>query len=270
MADWHYGNKACALKLLKKDIGVIADDPFSFAFLGGDLAEFINMKDPRFDALSVPDFLSVKDFGSLGSVLMTRIRDLAWPLKEKLLGAIQGNHEENYMRRQEQESLMNWLTTELGIKYLGYSALIDIVFVRCSKFETPRIISYDEAKDDDGKNQGESKSFRVFIHHGFGNSLTEGGKLNTLIKLMERFIADIYVVAHVHDPSAKPVVLVGANENCTKLTDVYRAGLITGSYLKTYEQGSTTYGEKKGMRPVPLGARFVKVCPFTREIRVEI
>jgi len=256
--------------VLKQDIDTVANDPFSFAFLGGDLAEFIDLHDPRFDSKCVPANLTIEDYGDLGAVLMKRIRDLAWPLKGKLLGAVQGNHEENFMRRNHQEGLMNWLTTELGVRYLGYSALIDIVFIRSSKFETPRIINLDETKNDEGAKVGDSSSFRVFIHHGFGNALTEGGKLNTLIKCMERFQADIYTVGHVHDPSAKPIVLVGANENCTKLTDVYRVGLVSGSYLKSYEQGCTNYSEKKGMRPVPLGSRFVKVSPFTRQLRAEI
>uniref|UniRef100_A0A6H2A1W9 Calcineurin-like phosphoesterase n=2 Tax=viral metagenome TaxID=1070528 RepID=A0A6H2A1W9_9ZZZZ len=271
LSDWHYGNKACALKVLKNDIDTVANDPFSFAFLGGDLAEFIDLHDPRFDPKCVPANFTIEDYGDLGAVLMRRVRDLAWPMKGKLLGAVQGNHEENFMRRNKQEGLMNWLTTELGIRYLGYSALIDIVFIRNAKFGTSRILKIEEIREEDVVKTGRhSASFRVFIHHGFGNSLTEGGKLNTLIKCMERFQADIYTVGHVHDPSAKPIVLVGANETCTKLTDVYRAGLITGSYLKTYEQGCTNYGEKKGMRPVPLGARFIKVCPFTRQLRVEI
>ena len=270
MADWHYGNKACSLKHPKADIETIANDPYSFAFLGGDLAEFIDLHDPRFDPKCVPASLTIEDYGDLGAVLMRRVRDLAWPMKNKLLGAVQGNHEENFMRRNKQEGLMNWLTTELGILYLDYSALVDLVFVSHKRFQKPRIINLEEARNDKGKPIGDYQTFRIFIHHGFGNALTEGGKLNTLIKCMERFQADIYTVGHVHDQSAKPIVLVGANEPCRKLTDVYRIGLITGSYLKTYEQGCTNYGEKKGMRPVPLGARFVKVCPFTREMRAEI
>lgn len=266
LADWHYGNKACALKHLKNDITEIEQDPFSFAFLGGDLAEFIDLHDPRFDSKCVPSNLSISDYGDLGMVLMRGVRNLAFQIKSKLLGAVQGNHEENFMRRNKQEGLMQWLTNELGIMYLGYSALVDLVFVKDARFKKPKIINPEEI---DNKTATRN-SFRVFIHHGFGNALTEGGKLNTLIKCMERFQADIYTVGHVHDQSAKPIVLVGANESCTKLTDVYRVGLITGSYLKTYEQNCTNYGEKKGMRPVNIGARFIKVCPFTRKIRAEI
>jgi hypothetical protein len=255
--------------VLKKDIETVENDPYSFAFLGGDLAEFIDTHDPRFDSKCVPASLTIQDYGDLGNVLIKRVRDLVWPIKHKLLGAVQGNHEENFMRRNKQEGLMNWLCTELGIVYLGYSALIDLVFIRNMRFKKPKLIDIKKHKEENTKIESAS-SFRVFIHHGFGNALTEGGKLNTLIKVMERFQADIYTVGHVHDQSAKPIVLVGANETCTKLTDVYRIGLITGSYLKTYEQGCTNYGEKKGMRPVPLGARFVKVCPYTREMRAEI
>ncbi len=267
-ADWHYGNKACALSHLKKDISEIADDPYSFTFLGGDHAEFINLKDPRFDPLSVPKDLTVRDYGNLGHVLMTRVRDLAWPMKNKIMGALQGNHEENYMRRQEQEGLMQWLTTELGCKYLGYSCLIDICFVRNPKaFPTPTL--FKPGKNDTRLN-GNARKMRFYLHHGAGNATTEGGKLNAMLRFVDRFEADCYMLAHVHDQIGKPIIKIGANSTCTKLVQKEVKGLITGSYMKTYEQGCTNYGEKKGYKPVPLGARFVKIKPDTGEMRVEI
>ena len=266
LADFHYGNKACALKVLKKDIGFIADDPFSFAVGVGDYAEFIDFHDPRFDHSCVPKDLTIEDYGDLGIVLVKRIKELLNPIKHKLVAMTIGNHEKQYMKRSKQNSLMSTLASDLGTKYLGYSAFFDIVFVRDAKFTTPRIINSDEIDN----NTSQRNSFRVFAHHGFGNALTEGGKLNTLIKIMDRFIADIYLTAHVHDQSAKAIVQLGANDSCTKLINNYKVGLITGSYLKTYEQGVTNYGEEKGFKPVALSARFVKICPYTREIRAEI
>lgn len=199
---------------------------------------------------------------------MNRVRGLAWPMRKKILGAAIGNHEDNYMRRQEQQQLYQWLTTELGCKFLGYSALIDICFVRYKAFKTPRILTDEEVKKVHG--HADKKKFRFFLHHGAGNATTEGGKLNSLIRFVDRFEADCYFLAHVHDQIGKPIIKIGANETCTKLIQKEVKGLITGSYMKTYEQGCTNYGEKKGYKPVPIGARFVKINPSTREMRVEI
>jgi hypothetical protein len=42
--------------------------------------------------------------------------------------------------------------------------------------------------------------------------------------------------------------------------------VISGSYLKTYAQGVTSYGEQKGYEPTTLGAAWVAIKPQTRDI----
>jgi hypothetical protein len=57
-----------------------------------------------------------------------------------------------------------------------------------------------------------------------------------------------------------------ANADCTKLTNRTKIGVVSGSYLKTYAQGVTSYGEQKGYEPTTLGAAHVQIRPDTREV----
>jgi hypothetical protein len=261
LSDLHLMSKGCAINDLKRDLKIIADDPFSFALGGGDYAEFIGYRDKRFDPDSVPEYVPVKALGDLGRYGMTMVRDLLMPIRHKLLGLIIGNHELKYELHTEQESLHHWLCEELGVPSLEYSALLDVVFYRTTGVRKPQLVAKQPAR-----NTYTSESFRIFIHHGAGYAQTPGGKLNRLVQFMQSFDADIYMTGHVHDHVARKEPAIGADANCGKLTQRVRLGVVSGSYLKTYSQGFCSYGEQKGYRPTSLGAAVVSIKPETREL----
>jgi predicted phosphodiesterase len=261
LADLHVGAKSCAVDWIRKDIKEIRDDPYSFWIGGGDYAEYIGKGDKRFDCDAVADWITIPDLGRLGKVLVTEVRDLLDPIKDKCLGLLFGNHEKSYQKWQEQEHLHSWLCEELGVKNLGYSAFLDVVFLRNGK--QPKII-------EKVTGVGTAQRFRFFVHHGAGFAVTPGGKLNRLIRFMNYFDADIFFLGHVHDQQGRREVQVGANSDCTKLITKTKLGVISGSYLKTYEQGVTTYGEQKGYAPTVLGSAVVTIIPDKREVKGEI
>jgi hypothetical protein len=266
LSDVHYGNKACALDQFKRDVDVIKKDPFAFWVGGGDYAEYISMRDRRFDADTISDDLSIADLGKLGAVLTMRVATLLKPIRHKCLGLLFGNHEASYQRAQEQSNLHGWLCTELGVPNLGYTSFFNVSFVR-----KPRHSKTPELRMDRKDIKGHSaQRFRVFAHHGAGGATTPGGKLNRLIQYMHAFDADIYMIGHVHDQKGQRLVQITSNDACDKIVARERLGIISGSYLKTYAQGITTYGEEKGYAPVPLGASFVRIKPETREMRGEV
>lgn len=265
LSDIHYGNKACAVNVLKADVEHIRTDPYDFWVGGGDYAEYIGLHDNRFDPDSVAEILKVKDMGHLGKTLMESVRDLLKPIRHKCLGLLLGNHEKKYQVATEQTHLHAWLCTELEVPNLEYSAMFDVVFVRNPHVKSPRLTMTNPYQ---GKYS--RQSFRFFVHHGAGYAQTPGGKLNRLVKFMQMFDADIYMVAHVHDQVGRRLVQVGADDNCTKLRERVRLGVISGSYLKTYAKGVNTYGEQRGYEPCPLGASHVSILPETREFSGEI
>jgi len=266
LADLHWWNKACDVKGIKRDIRTIQNDPFSFWVGGGDYADYIGYTDKRFDPDCVPDRIKVEDLGKSGKVQVSEIKDLFSPIKDKCLGLLLGNHEKKYQTEKEQSHLHAWLCTELGVPNLEYSALFDLIFARGKGSRIPELMN--ESPEDNDRR--ESQSFRFYVHHGAGFAQTSGGKLNRLIQFMESFDADIYMVAHVHDQVGRRQSTIGANTTCTELTHKEKIGVISGSYLKTYAQGVTTYGEQRGYKPTHLGSATISIVPFTRTLKGEI
>ena len=265
-ADLHYGNRAIAMDELRHDIEKVRTDPHAYWFGGGDYAECIGYDDKRFDPDCVTKELDISALGRLGKALMEQVRDLLMPIRHKCLGMLLGNHEKRYQVVKEQGDLHGWLCTELGAINLGYCALIDVVFIRSSRGKVG--LSKTNPRVSHGGNH--AYGVRFFLHHGAGYAQTAGGKLNRLTRFMDSFDADVYFVAHVHDQLAKRITSLGANRLCTELVDRTRVGVVTGTYLRTYHKGSTTYGEQRGYRPVPLGARFVRIIPELKDIKAEI
>jgi predicted phosphodiesterase len=269
-SDIHWLAKACAEKevLLTRD--EILDNPFTFWIGGGDYGEFIGFGDAkRFDPDAVSEKVTVADLARLGKVTYTGIRDLFAPIKHKCLGLIVGNHEKQYMRRLQQEDLHGWLCTELGVADLGYSCFLDVVFQQwrgrphpSTNSGLPRLETSSLPK----ANHAGSETFRVWCHHGAGAAQTKGGKINRLTTFMRNFEADIFFMGHVHDQMGARLTPLIADADCTKIRHRTKLGIVSGSYLKTYAQGVTTYGEQKGYEPVTLGAAHVMIKPQSREI----
>ncbi len=272
LADIHYGAKACNVKKFLEDVQRIKDDPFSFFFLGGDMADYIGMRDKRFSSGGLDPEITIKDLGNLGKFQCEKIAEMVDPIKHKCLGALLGNHEMSYMCQNEQMDLHGWLCTELGVPNLGYAALVDVVFVRvCGSTRLAVKAPAVYPTNIWNKNISSAReTFRFALHHGYGGAVTPGGKLNSLIKLMQMFEADIYMMGHVHDQKGQRLVTIGADPACKNLIHHEKLGVITGSYLMTYAQGSGGYGEMKGYAPTPLGAVKVSIKPYTREIRGEV
>lgn len=266
LGDVHLGAKACDEKRFIADVATISKDPYAFWIGIGDYCDHIGHRDKRFCANEIADWVSVSNLGNFGQVVSARARDLMAPIKNKCLGLLYGNHEGSYMAQNEQSGMHKWLCHELGVADLGYCCLMDVVFRRTSGKSTPRLIRHDNAEDMDVC----SKQFRIFAHHGAGSSATPGGKLNRVIKFMQDFEADIYMMGHVHDQKGQRRVRIEANAKCDALVQKESIGVITGSYLKCYPQGHSSYGEQKGYSPTSLGAVKIFIKPETRQVWAEV
>uniref|UniRef100_A0A6M3XLI4 Calcineurin-like phosphoesterase n=1 Tax=viral metagenome TaxID=1070528 RepID=A0A6M3XLI4_9ZZZZ len=262
LSDLHLFNKGCELGRIKRDIQTIKDDPYSFFIGGGDYAEFVGITDKRFDPEGISEDVRIKDLGQLGRKQIQAVKELFEPIKHKCIGLLYGNHEDSYMLHQEQQDLHGWLCTELGVPNFGYCVLFDLVFVRGATFKKPKLVRQTPAVE---QSQITRQSFRIFVHHGTGYAQTPGGKLNKLIQAMDYFDADIYFLNHVHDQMGKRMAELGANADCSKIRERIKLGVISGSYLKTYTQDASVYGEKKMYRPTILGAAKVYIEPDKRK-----
>jgi len=263
VADIHLGNKGCDKKRMMRDLKEIESDPFSFWIGGGDYADYITPNDRRWDSGSIDDaILKMSDLGRIGEAMTEKVAALFEPIKHKCLGLIFGNHEDKYMSLENQQGLHHNLCASLDVPDLGYTAFVDVVFVR-SPSRKPPMLSMT-------RQDGTCFTQRIFIHHGAGGATTPGGKLNRLIKFMDAFEADIYMIGHVHDKLTIKPPKMAANAACDDIIERNRIGIISGAYLRTYTQDITGYGEKKGYAPVPLGAVYVEVIPDKKEVYARI
>ncbi len=269
ISDVHLMSAACAEDRLREDVAKIGADPHAYWLGGGDYCDFIGHTDRRFDPDAVADYVNVKMLGRLGEVGMERARDIFRPIAGKCLGLLLGNHEKRYMLEKDHSTLHGWLCTELKVPNLGYSALFDVVFVRDPAVEVPTLLMPSD-ETPFAEPRFSHRKFRVFAHHGAGYAQTPGGKLNRLIHFMNAFDADLYFVGHVHDQVARRQPAIGASAACDKLVARTRLGMISGSYLKTYQHGVTTYGEQRGYLPTPLGAAVAVVVPETGEMLAQV
>jgi hypothetical protein len=262
-ADLHVNAEACAIDKIKEDIDRVRLDDSAFWFGGGDYADCISHMDKRFHPDSVAKDVRVKDLGNIGKVSMEKVRDLFKPIRHKCMGLLYGNHELEYMKAKEQTDLHGWLCQELGVQNLGYCAFVDVVFVRSSEYKHPALLH-------SCKVSNSRWEVRFFLHHGAGLATTPGGKLNKLIHFMNYFDADVYMIGHVHDQVGRRQEMMTADKCCKQITSKVKLGVISGSYLRTYSSGTTTYGEQRAYMPTTLGAARVTIVPDKRELLGEI
>lgn len=270
ISDVHYGNKACAVERLKKDLADIETDTHSYWVGVGDYAEYISRTDIRFDPEVVTENLRIADLGRLGKRLTDEVKSMFWPVRNKCLGLLYGNHELKYMKWTEQQDLHDQLCGQLEVPNLGYACMFDLCFVRVPEVEKPQLLPKGDmplTKSADGAG-GNRTAFRFYLHHGAGWAQTAGGKLNRLIQFMDGFNADIYIIGHVHDETVKTLASVGANRACTESVQQVKLGAIAGSYLRSYQKDVTTYAEQRGYRPVPIGSAVIQIEPDKRMVGV--
>jgi len=265
ISDIHWMNAACTENRINRDLKKIEDDPYALWTGGGDYCEFINAKDPRFDASVLPAWVPGSALADLGAFSCKHIMDKFAPIKNKCLGLGMGNHELKYAKANTNIGMHERLCEAMGVPNLGYSGFFDLVFVRTSEVDIPTLsptFKYEQ--------RHKAYGFRIFTHHGAGAAQTKGGRINRLVRFMEDFEADIYLIGHVHGRTGERVQRIGANSTCTKLEDRDSIGVISGSYLKTYAQGIISYAEPMGWRPSVLGAARIKIIPDKRKFYTEI
>jgi len=270
-SDWHTMNEACALNRLKHDLQEdIADDPYAFCILGGDLAEFIAPEtgDARWEASNVSrdvPIVALDDIGFYTTEVV--LRPLIAPVSNKTLAACDGNHEYRFMKRTRRFAMMSQFWKSLNIPYVGYSGYIDLRFQRDSQWrKEPRIVPSGFISE--LRNQGRpiaATKFRIFFHHGRGAARTPGGKLNVLRNFTNQHpFSHIVFCGHLHSPNVYcPPGLTSNGRG--EIVAANRIAMMSGAYLRTYNKGTTTYGEIAGYDPVSLGHVFVEIRPGAKK-----
>ena len=172
-SDIHYGNPSCSLKHLQKHIEYIASDPELYTFLNGDLIECVTKtsKGEIYKQIGSPG--DQRDF----------IIDMFKPIKHKVLGVTQGNHE----ARITELDVCGDIARALGVPYRAEGMLLKISF-------------------GGGNNRMPDKPYVYWLYftHGYGGARTKGAKAVKLERVSAWLHADAYIMSHDHVVNIAP------------------------------------------------------------------
>lgn len=241
IGDIHRLNAASSDSVLDETVDWIASREHARWIGMGDYADFIGYRDSRFDPTVVDKAVPVCKLGQIGKEGVESVRRSLSPISDQCIGMLEGNHERKYEEYNDCQDLTADMCASMGVQYLTYSCFQELEFV----YKRDRY------------------TYTIRAHHGAGYAQTKGGKMNKLKQFAQQTNAEITLMGHLHDIISYPQIELWTDG--TRIRERVRLALMTGTFLKTYEQDITTYGEVKAYDPAPLGAPKVGLTPFERK-----
>ena len=254
--DVHWGARACDEEAARDYLARLAADPYGIGLLGGDLFEAIPQTDPRFDRETLAGWC--KDARDVMLEQKRYAEAALAPVKDKLIGGIEGNHE-RVLRDKQGRDLHGWLCETLGIPDLTYSAFIRLVFHRKSPGQ---------------RSKAATTTFLIHAAHGKqAGGVLAGSERNRLGRRLERIHADLCLVGHSHwrevlDDTQKLTAPRHGRlpEQCT----LFRPQAANwGTYYRTAPVGPSTYAERAEYHPKDIGGVIVEFTPDTGEMTID-
>jgi len=244
LGDLHLGSKNSKFALFKKEVEWVSVHKSAYIFLMGDLLDtaLTNSVSSTFDQTL-----------TLGSAQQS-IREVLEPVKNRVLGAITGNHEARLEKTAGFNPLQS-LCAFMDIPYAGYSAVLRF-----------RIGKY---KRKDGR-ISPAQEYVFYAHHSTGGGRTAGGKINRAAKLMDIFEgADSYIIGHNHAKiSASPIRFYLSKSGNGKAA-------IKKREIKLIDAGSfldwdDSYAEQKMLAPMSLGAPHIAMFATMKKKKIKV
>ncbi len=241
--DTHVGTEHCEEDRLQRDVKKISEDPIMSCIIMGDVADFVNISDKRFEPEVLKDRYRIKDLSKLAQVQVADFLSMTQPLRGKTDGFLKGNHEDTILFKYHFDV---WEGIKFGLdlkeeNYWGYAAVCRYI-VESDK--NPPLM------------------FEIYVEHGSGGSRTPERALAIIKAKSINFSADIYAMGHHHkkiwDTEPGPMVVDWNKSGSGKIREKRKGSISNGSYLKTYVEGICGYGEKRSYPPVELGSVMVE------------
>ena len=103
----------------------------------------------------------------------------------------------------------------------------------------------------------------IWAHHGRSGGRLPGGTINSVGRMMDVAEADIYLCGHDHQKGVVNVSKLRLQRGPDSVRVVHRKILLgrTGSFLKGYEEGVSSYVVDAAMRPSDLGTLKIEITP---------
>jgi len=219
IGDVHFGAKDCDVKLFEDHLKMIQKTPNSAVILTGDLCN-IGLHDSAGAGCFDDEYNPHEQYDRLIKYLS--------PLKDKIIAALVGNHEER-IRNKTSFDITKLLCVELKCDYLGYGGMLRLLV--------------------------NTVPYHIYATHGSGGGRTIAGKMKRCWDMQFNAQADLYLHAHVHALNHYPKNYFKIDNQRRCLVEETRHFVLTGSFLKW--DGS--YGEKKGFQSMQPGIPKIKL-----------
>lgn len=236
LADLHIGDMCCDYKAILDELEYIKNTPNCYCVLDGDLMDTAI-------ASSIGD-----TYASTHNPMeqLQECVNMFEPIKDKIIAVVGGNHE-NRIYKQDGIDITYLMCQQLGIAD-RYSPTTALVFIRFGDDKKHRKVCY-----------------TMYMTHGAGGGRKEGGKINRLADLANIVDADIYLMAHVHQPAAFRNSFYRANPENSSATRTEHLFVNTAAWLK---YGG--YGDKQGYKPASNINPIIYLDGKVKRSRVEI
>lgn len=237
LSDLHYGDPNAREDIIKQLVKQIADDPACYTLLCGDLLNTA-VVGGKSDAKAEKKRITEQ---------IVDMVELLRPIKDKILTAVPGNHEERAYKIADVD-LTELMMAMLGIPHL-YRQTSSLMFVRTGK----------------GRNGGKVV-YSIYINHGHGGGgRRAGSKVNSLEDLGFVVDSDLIIAGHTHLPAVfrkSRLKIVPQTFSAEPQEQVF---VNLASAL-----GYGGYGERAGYQPPSNRYPVIELAGNRKDIRVEL
>ncbi len=233
--------------MIHAQVARISQDKDAYWIGMGDYADCITKDDKRFDIDGLASWVRKSDIVESQRRWLVNLFE---PIKSQCIGLLVGNHEQSILDK-HQDDLVRHLCTDVSVPYAGYQAFVVLKFHRSSR---------------------DQKNYTLHCWHGAGAAQTEGARLMRLMRLVNEFQADIYLMGHLHTIAQYTPARLICDHGKIKAVNLIAA--ITGSWLKGYaqphkgEQFNPSYVEQKGYKPNRLGCPVLEFDPEHNDVKL--
>lgn len=248
IGDIHIGDKCFGKESRRKLQGYInwiRITPNAYAVLMGDVVNCATLNSP-----SSP-FAQDMD---LTDQIKTAVGFFE-PIKHKILGAIEGNHEQRLSRFAGYSPTIS-ICERLGIKYLNDSAVIIFrLGCRTKQFKT------------NPSSRGCRGSFVGYFHHSVGGGATIGGKMNRVEKLTSLVAdCDFYCSGHNHLLGVAHRIIHIVDRTYSRVEQLRQMLVDCGGFL----EWNGSYAEAKQLPPLKIGSPRINLFIKRKKVKDEV
>ena len=215
LSDFHIGDELCNLKLIKQVLNEVKESDNTFIILNGDLMN-------NGTKTSVSDIYSEQ---MTPTEQILKLCDILEPIKDKILVIHPGNHELRTLKN-DGVDIIRLVAKQLHIE----DRFSDGWWYLYLTFGM--------------NNKQRPMMYTITGIHGYGGGRKNGGKINNLVEMSDKVIADLYIMGHTHTPIITRNTIFVPDYQHKSLVKKDKYYLMTNSFL---EYGG--YGEQYGYTP---------------------